>query len=518
MPKRLTRRFDRVGVEDSIRQLLTAAGEDVAREGLAQTPQRYARFLKDWLQPEPFHFTTFDAEGSDEMIVQTGCLFFSLCEHHMLPFSGHAAVGYLPNGRIVGLSKLARAVRYCARGFQNQERITNAIADLIEDAVHPKGIGVVLRAEHLCYDRDTELLTERGWVRFDALKSDDVVAQVEPTTLEMSLVRPLATQRFRYHGPVVAVQTDTVDLCVTPDHRMLYQSDWTFRQTRGRGGWRFGTASEMPQRAVLPQAALGWSGRRLTTRLVGGESVDGDDACRFFGAWIAEGCTRESKRDTVISQDIGPFEADIWRLLQRLPFGFRRVVQANRPQHVQFKSSHGGLYAELEGYGKSGDKRLPRDVANASSEQLELWLDWYGRGDGHMYTPVRWHYVSKSHGLIDDVQEVLVKLGRTGGVQRYDGCSRLETRHTESGLYKWYGLTRSSFEPYSDEVFCVTVPTGAVMVRRGGKTAVCGNCMSLRGVQAPGTITQTSCLRGCFREDAMVRAEFLDLALGGRNG
>lgn len=173
----MNRGFDEAGVAHAIALVLQRAGEDPAREGLKETPRRYARFLKDWLNPSPFSFTTFDAEKADEMIVQTGCLFFSLCEHHMLPFYGYASVGYLPNGRIVGLSKLARAVRYCARGFQNQERITTSIADMIEAAVQPRGVGVVLRAEHLCMSLRgvqvpgtvTQTSCLRGMFREDAL-------------------------------------------------------------------------------------------------------------------------------------------------------------------------------------------------------------------------------------------------------------------------------------------------------------------------------------------------------------
>lgn len=143
--------FSEAGVvAERYRTVLVALGEDPTREGLRDTPDRVERFWNEWLHPKPFNFTAFDADGTDEMIVQTAIPFYSFCEHHMIPFFGHAAVGYLPHGRIVGLSKLARAVEYCARGLRTQERITNAVADMLEDGLHPRGIGVVLRAEHLC--------------------------------------------------------------------------------------------------------------------------------------------------------------------------------------------------------------------------------------------------------------------------------------------------------------------------------------------------------------------------------
>lgn len=142
---------DTDGIELAVTRLLRAAGQDVTREGLRDTPARYARFIETWLDQPPPKMTSFAVEGDDGgMIVQTDIPFFSLCEHHMLPFHGTAIVGYVPEGRMLGLSKLARAVRYCSRGFQNQERITSAVADMVSAACAPRGVGVLIRAEHLC--------------------------------------------------------------------------------------------------------------------------------------------------------------------------------------------------------------------------------------------------------------------------------------------------------------------------------------------------------------------------------
>jgi GTP cyclohydrolase I len=101
---------------DAIKAVLRAIGEDVTREGLRETPLRYARFMHEWLEVPPPKFTTFRTENMSELVVQTGITFYSLCEHHLLPFFGTATVGYLPRKKLVGLSKLARAVQYCARG------------------------------------------------------------------------------------------------------------------------------------------------------------------------------------------------------------------------------------------------------------------------------------------------------------------------------------------------------------------------------------------------------------------
>jgi GTP cyclohydrolase I len=136
--------------EGNFRSILTYLGEDITREGLKDTPKRYIKFLEEFLKPQEFNFTTFDAEGTDEMIVQTNIPFYSLCEHHIAPFFGYANVAYIPDNKIVGLSKLARAVDLYANKFQNQERITTQIADRLMKELSPKGVAVSLKAQHLC--------------------------------------------------------------------------------------------------------------------------------------------------------------------------------------------------------------------------------------------------------------------------------------------------------------------------------------------------------------------------------
>lgn len=131
-------------------QILKHLGEDINREGLKETPKRYIKFLKEFLEPKEFNFTSFDAEQTDEMIIQTNIPFYSLCEHHTAPFLGYANVAYIPNNKIIGLSKLARTVDLYANRFQNQERITTQIAERLQNELSPKGVAVSLKAQHLC--------------------------------------------------------------------------------------------------------------------------------------------------------------------------------------------------------------------------------------------------------------------------------------------------------------------------------------------------------------------------------
>ena len=144
--------IDLPAAQKAARDLLVALGADVEDdESLRDTPRRVAAAYAELLTPEPFNPTTFpNDEGYDELVVARSISFTSLCEHHMLPFSGVAHVGYLPGERIVGLSKLARVVDFYARRLQVQERLTKQVATWLEEQLSPKGVGVVIEAEHSC--------------------------------------------------------------------------------------------------------------------------------------------------------------------------------------------------------------------------------------------------------------------------------------------------------------------------------------------------------------------------------
>ncbi|MFI8093065.1 GTP cyclohydrolase I FolE [Streptomyces sp. NPDC086080] len=148
--------FDEKRAENAVRELLIAVGEDPDREGLQETPARVARAYRELLagharQPEEVLTTTFDI-GHDEMVLVKDIEVVSLCEHHMLPFHGVAHIGYIPaeNGKITGLSKLARLVEVFARRLQVQERLTTQIADSLMRILEARGAIVVIEAEHMC--------------------------------------------------------------------------------------------------------------------------------------------------------------------------------------------------------------------------------------------------------------------------------------------------------------------------------------------------------------------------------
>ena len=145
---------DRKRAEDAVRELIAAMGEDVGREGLKDTPERVARMLEELTEgyadsaEEPLK-KTFE-EGGSALVVERDIAFSSTCEHHLMPFFGHVHIAYVPCGRVAGLSKLARTVDVFARRLQLQERMNADIADAIFEHLAPKGVAVVVDAEHTC--------------------------------------------------------------------------------------------------------------------------------------------------------------------------------------------------------------------------------------------------------------------------------------------------------------------------------------------------------------------------------
>lgn len=186
-------RPSRAEAEQAVRTLLLWAGDDPNRDGLRETPARvvrsYEEFYKGYAQdPEAILMKTFEEiEGYDEMIVLRKIRFESHCEHHLAPIIGHAWVGYIPNGRVVGISKLARVVDAYAKRLQIQEKMTAQIANTIEKVLEPQGVAVVIKAEHHCmttrgvHKPGTDMVTSRmlGAFRDNALTRQEFLSMVD---------------------------------------------------------------------------------------------------------------------------------------------------------------------------------------------------------------------------------------------------------------------------------------------------------------------------------------------------
>lgn len=148
------KKVDTERIEKAVREILTAVGEDTEREGLKRTPERvakmYAELLGGMHEDPKKHLRSVFTENYDEIVLLRGIPFYSICEHHLMPFIGSAHVAYLPSGAVLGVSKLARIVDCFARRLQTQERLTYKIADFIMTSLKPQGVAVVLEASHSC--------------------------------------------------------------------------------------------------------------------------------------------------------------------------------------------------------------------------------------------------------------------------------------------------------------------------------------------------------------------------------
>ena len=148
------KKVDTERIEKAVKEILLAIGEDTNREGLKRTPERvgkmYAELLAGMRENPKDHLRSVFTENYDEIVLLRDIPFYSICEHHLMPFIGSAHVAYLPTGMVLGVSKLARIVDCFARRLQTQERLTYQIADFIMDSLHPQGVAVVLEASHSC--------------------------------------------------------------------------------------------------------------------------------------------------------------------------------------------------------------------------------------------------------------------------------------------------------------------------------------------------------------------------------
>lgn len=184
-------------VEESVRELLAKLGEDPTREGLRRTPERVARMYEELTagyridSAALINDAIFEIDY-DEMVVVKDIDFYSLCEHHMLPFFGRAHVAYIPRGKVIGLSKIPRVVEMFARRFQVQERMTVQIADFIDETLHPHGVAVVIEGKHMCSmmrgvkKDNAKMVTSavRGIFKSDHRSRDEFMSLLQHTTLE----------------------------------------------------------------------------------------------------------------------------------------------------------------------------------------------------------------------------------------------------------------------------------------------------------------------------------------------
>jgi GTP cyclohydrolase I len=514
--------MDTKKIEKAVKEILSAIGENPKREGIADTPARVARMYADifsGIGKDPGkEIKVFHHEEHEEMIMVKDIPLYSVCEHHLMPFLGKAHVVYIPTkGRVTGLSKLVRVIDGFARRLQVQERLTSQIADTLMENLKPRGVLVVIEAEHMCFDDKTEILTEVGWQLFKDLKKTTKVGQVEVESRRLSFVRPRDLMVYDYQGKLIKVKSLSVDLHVTPDHRMYYCSEWKFYNRKD--GWQIRPIAELVKKYSIIPRACSWKGNDVDSVKVGRYKISFDLFLKLFGIWVSEGCTTKVADEgrvrfffIVTQNHKSKYFSEIDKLFKQLKI---KYIKCRSGSSVQFRIEGEDFYNYFKVFGKSKDKFIPHFIKMSSPQKLKIFLDWYIKGDGHVKKNGAFHIVSKSERLIDDLQETCLKLGIGCTKQNNaSGYFRMETHKTKTGNNKWYSKLRPqnfSFINYKGKVYCVSVPSGLILIRRNGRVAVIGNCMSMRGVRKPGSITVTSAVRGVFRKDQKTRAEALSL-------
>jgi GTP cyclohydrolase I/LAGLIDADG-like domain len=367
----------------------------------------------------------------------------------------------------------------------------------------------------MCYDDKTEILTSEGWKFFKEIQKENKVGQVDIDTRELTFVNPTNVVAYKYNGKMVGIKSLSTDLLVTPDHRVCYLSEWKFYNRKDK--WQIAPALSLMKKYIVIPRVCNWMGKNCDNIKIGKYKISFGNFVKLFGIWVSEGCVTMAghRKFFVVSQSQkSKYFLEIDELFKDLKV---KYIKCKSNGSIQFRIEDSDFYKFFKIFGKSKDKYVPDMIKRASAEYLRLFLDWYIKGDGHIKKNKAVHFVSKSERLIDDIQEICVKMGIGCTKQNNKTYYRMETHRTRKGEDKWYSkiMPRNfSIQNYEGMVYCVSVPKGLLMVRRNGRVAVSGNCMSMRGVKKPGVITITSAVRGIFRKNEKTRSEAMSLIRG----
>jgi len=435
------------------------------------------------------------------------------CEHHMVPFFGRYYFAYIPNKTILGLSKVARIVDYYSARLQVQERLVKQIVDEIERACKPQGIALIMKAEHLCYDKNTEILTDKGWKLFKDLRKEDIVAQYTKEDKEISFVKPISYQEFIYRGKMIRVDDQKNDFLVTPDHRCLVKTDWGSRKERK---YKFILAKDLAVGSIIPKAGVLKNSNTSKVK-VGKLEFDRKTFCAFMGAFLSEGyakLTSEGKGNiTIVQFDKSKGYKDFKELLlNRFELHFTELRYEKKLNRNRFRAYSKEFTLYLSKFGKSGDKFIPNEIFESCLEDRKEFLKFYFLGDGCINNNGKSRqYTTKSKRMAEDLQRLLLLSGVSSSISKrksgyYDVFEHLSLKESKD----YARIYNISLEEYSGKVYCVSVPSEAIVTRRNGKVLVSGNCKTMRGVKKQGVMTASE-MRGSFAKESKVRQEFLSL-------
>lgn len=393
------------------------------------------------------------------------------------------------------IQKFAQGVEVAVGAFFNgKEFITPININFEHKRMFPGDVGPNT-GEMGCYDEETEVLTKNGWKKFADVTYEDEFASLDPATNEMQYHRPTNIVVFSHHKKLVSIKNRSVDLMVTPDHNMFGCEANAYRKG---GGWAFFKAKNLPYQLVAPRSAVWkgkeqevfvlppirfghYEGRGVRYKELPAKCIPMDDWLAFFGLWLAEGWIGKGNYSVSVSQ-VNPKKRErIEQIISKMPFRFRRMRGG-------FVCHDKQLWSFLRPLGGAHSKFIPTEFKQLSARQLSILFDAMALGDGNLQKNGFRVYYTASRKLADDVQEILLKMGRVGIVKmRKARKGRMGSREfkTTTDQYEvierikktvaWLDRRDAGLVSYSGNVYCVTVPFHTLYVRRNGKPVWCGN-------------------------------------------
>jgi phosphoribosylamine-glycine ligase len=346
-----------------------------------------------------------------------------------------------------------------------------------------------------CYDDQTEVLTNDGWKFFKDLSFDDKICTLNPLNHIIEYNKPFAIVSFNHHKKLISIQNNTLDIAVTPDHNMYVSSQWSARSKQN--DFTFVKARDLQCQSLikrtgawvgiqeeyftLPSVSMGhYSGNQVLLHETGEVKIPMDNWLSFMGIWLSDGYVSNDKIG-IAQKTLGKKEL-IESLLVNLPFKFSK-------RENEFYIYNKQLSSYLQQFGKAYEKYVPNFIKELSSKQIEIFLEWFTVGDGTiMKNGFRIFYTS-SKKLADDVQELLLKIGRVGTIKtrkrfgkiwiknHFANSSRVQYEVIErvKKLNSWIDKRDMKVIDYNGEVYCACVKNHVMYVRRNGKPYWCGN-------------------------------------------
>ena len=356
-----------------------------------------------------------------------------------------------------------------------------------------------------CYDDKTEVLTDNGWKLFKDLEYTDKVCSLDAETEEIKYFNPENIVIYPYKGKMLKINHKSLDFLITPNHRVVYKKDKNIGLSKikiDRADKIDGQLLRIPRSGIwkskksikyfiLPSYSNKWfNGIGLRKYIKQDFKIKMNDWLEFFGWWIAEGCVGYSKNKkgekkptrVLISQKNKANLDEIKNVIKRIGFNYyeQKYDSANVIEIQNVQLAH-----YLEQFGKCNKKFIPKELKFLSRKQLGILFTTMMKGDGSFKNNIPKMYYSKSYRLISDMQEIVMKLGMAATIGKQDDTYYIsiaqQTNTTVNPKIKTNNRNKYEWIDYKGEVYCCTVPTGIIMVRRNGKAAWSGNTMGEYG-------------------------------------